>query len=53
MFVVSAEVSWLDIEVLDELPLEWVTIWEEDSENLGWGESLEGIQEENRRLFLG
>ena len=53
LFVVSAEVSWLDIGVLDELPLEWVKIWEEDSENLAWGQSLEGIQEENRRLFLG
>ena len=53
LFVVSAEVSWLEIGVLDEIPLEWVKIWEEDSENLGWGQSLEGIQEENRRLHLG
>ena len=52
LFVDSVEVSWLDIGVHDELPLEWVKIWEEDSENLGWGQSLEGIQEENRLLHL-
>ena len=27
-------------------------IWEEDSENLGWGQTLEGIREENRHLHL-
>ena len=53
LFVDSVEVSWLDISVLDEIPLEWVKIWEEHSENLGWGQSLKGIQEENRRVHLG
>ena len=52
-FVVSVEVHWTAISVLDEIPLEWVKIWEEDSENLGPGESLEDIQEENRILHLG
>ena len=37
LFVDSVEVSWFDIGVLDEIPLEWMKIWEEDSENLGWG----------------
>ena len=53
LFVDSVKVSWLDIGVLDELPLEWVKIWEGDSENLGWGQTLEDIQEENRLLYLG
>ena len=53
LFVDSVQVGWLDIGVLDEIPIEWVKIWEEDSENLEWGQSLEGIQEENRRLHLG
>ena len=53
LFVDSVEVSWSDISVLDEIPLDWVKIWEEYSENLGWGQSLEGIQEENRLLHLG
>ena len=53
LFVVSVEVHWTAISVLDDIPLEWVKIWEEDSENLGSGESLEDIQEENRILHLG
>ena len=53
MFVLSVELHWTAISVLDEIPLEWVKIWEDDSENLDPGESLEGIQEENRILHLG
>ena len=53
LFLVSVELHWTAISVLDEIPLEWVKIWEEDSENLEPGESLEGIQEENRILHLG
>ena len=53
LFVDSVGVNWTAISVLDEIPLEWVKIWEEDSENLGPRESLEDIQEENRILHLG
>ena len=53
LFVDSVEINWTAISVLDDIPLEWVKIWEEDSENLGSGESLEDIQEENRILHLG
>ena len=35
LFVDSVEGSWVAISVLDDIPLEWVKIWEEDSENLG------------------
>ena len=53
LFVDNVEGNWAAISVLDDIPLEWVKIWEEDSENLGPGESLADIQEENRILHLG
>ena len=49
----DVEQNWTDISVLDDIPLEWVKIWEEDSENLEPGKSLADIQEENRILYLG
>ena len=45
--------NWAAISVLDDIPQEWVTIWEEDIENLGPEESLSDIQEDNRILRLG
>ena len=39
--------NWAAISVLDDIPLEWVKIWKEDSE------SFADIQEENRILHLG
>ena len=53
LFVDNVEGSWVAISVLDDIPLEWVEIWEEDSENLGPRESLADIQKENRILHLG
>ena len=53
LFVDNVERSWVAISILDDIPLEWVKIWEEDSENLGPGESLADIQEENRILHIG
>ena len=53
LFVDNVEGNWAAISVLDDIALEWVKIWEEDSENLGPGESLADIQEENRILHLG
>ena len=53
LFVDNVEGNWATISVLDDIPLEWVKIWEKDSENLGPGESLADIQEENRILHLG
>ena len=44
MFVDNVEGNWAAISVLDDIPLEWVKIWEDDSENLGPGESLADIQ---------
>ena len=49
----DAEPGWIDISVLDDIPLEWVQIWEEDSENLEPGKTLADIQEENRIWRLG
>ena len=53
LFVDNVEGNWAAINVLDNIPLEWIKIWKEDSENLGPGESLADIQEENRILHLG
>ena len=53
LFVDNVEENWAAISVLDDTPLEWVKIWEEDSENLGPGESLADIQKKNRILHLG
>ena len=53
LFVDDVEGIWVAISVLDDIPLEWVKIWEDDSENLGPGESLADIQEKNQFLYLG
>ena len=53
LFIDDVEENWAAINVLDDIPLEWVNILEEDSENLDPGESLADIQEENRILHLG
>ena len=53
LFVDNVEGNWAAISVLDDIPLEWVKIWEEDNENLVPGESLADIQEDNRILHLG
>ena len=50
---VDVEENWAAMSVLDDIPLEWVKIWEEDSEHLDPGKSLADIQEEHRILHLG
>ena len=42
LFIDDVEGNWAAISVLDDIPLEWVKIWEEDSENLGPGGGVVG-----------
>ena len=53
LFIDDVEENWAAISILDDIPLGWVQIWEEDSENLGPEKSLSHIQEDNRIFHLG
>ena len=47
------EESWVAISVLDDIPLEWVNIWEDENETIVSGKWLTDTQEDNRILRLG
>ena len=49
LFLDDVENSWALLSVLDDIPLEWVEIWENDPEKEEW---VSAIQEDNRILRL-